>query len=47
MASTIFNIEGGLGKHIASTAVIKAYKNQHKDRKIIVVGALAGSVFKE
>ena len=39
MASTIFNIEGGLGKHIASTAVIKAYKKQHKDRKIIVVGA--------
>ncbi len=24
----IFHIEGGIGKHVASTAVVKAYKNK-------------------
>lgn len=36
---SIFHIEGGLGKHIASTAVAKAIKNNHPDRKLIVVCA--------
>ena len=35
----IFHIEGGIGKHVASTAVVKAYKKQNPDRKIIVVCA--------
>jgi hypothetical protein len=33
----IFHIEGGLGKHIAATAVAKTIKNNHKDRKLIIV----------
>lgn len=32
----IFHIEGGIGKHIASTAVIECYKHQNPDRDIIV-----------
>lgn len=35
----VFNIEGGIGKHICSTAVVKAYKNNHPTTKIIVVCA--------
>lgn len=35
----IFHIEGGLGKHVAATAVAKCIKNNHKDRKLIVVCA--------
>jgi len=35
----IFHIEGGIGKHVASTAVVRAYKKQNPDRKIIVVCA--------
>jgi len=34
---SIFHIEGGLGKHIAATAVAKAIKNNHPDRDLIVV----------
>ena len=34
---SIFHIEGGLGKHIAATAVAKAIKNNHPDRKLIIV----------
>jgi hypothetical protein len=33
----IFHIEGGLGKHIAATAVAKTIKNNYKDRKLIIV----------
>jgi len=33
----VFHIEGGLGKHIAATAVAKTIKNNHKDRKLIIV----------
>lgn len=33
----IFHVQGGLGKHIAATAVAKAIKNNHPDRKLIVV----------
>lgn len=33
----IFHIEGGLGKHVAATAVAQAIKNNHKERKLIVV----------
>ena len=33
----IFHIEGGLGKHIAATAVAKTIKNNYPDRKLIVV----------
>jgi hypothetical protein len=36
---SIFHIEGGLGKHIAATAVVKAIKNNHPDRELIVVCA--------
>lgn len=36
---SIFHIEGGLGKHIAATAVAKAIKNNYPDRKLIIVCA--------
>lgn len=36
---SIFHIEGGLGKHIAATAVAKCIKNNHPDRDLIVVCA--------
>ena len=36
---SIFHVQGGIGKHIAATAVAKAIKNNHKDRKLIVVCA--------
>ena len=39
MASTVFHIEGGIGKNIAATAVIAAYKKAKPKRKIIVVSA--------
>ena len=35
----VFNIEGGIGKHVASTAVVKAYKKAHPTTKIVVVCA--------
>ena len=35
----VFHVEGGLGKNIAGTAVIKAIKEAHKDRKIIVTAS--------
>lgn len=35
----IFDVKGGLGKHIAATAVAKCIKNNHPDRKLIVVCA--------
>ena len=34
---SIFHIEGGLGKHIAATAVAKAIKKSNTERKLIVV----------
>jgi hypothetical protein len=34
---SIFHVQGGIGKHIAATAVAKAIKNNHPDRKLIVV----------
>jgi len=36
---SIFHINGGLGKHIAATAVAKCIKNNYPDRKLIVIGA--------
>ena len=36
---SLFHIEGGLGKHVAATAVAKCRKNNHPDRKLIVVCA--------
>jgi hypothetical protein len=36
---SIFTIQGGLGKHIAATAVAQAIKNNHPDRELIVVAA--------
>ena len=36
---SLFHIEGGLGKHIAAIAVAKCIKNNHSDRKLIVVCA--------
>lgn len=35
----IFNIQGGIGKHIAATAVAKCIKNNFPDRELIVVCA--------
>lgn len=39
MKYSIFHLQGGLGKHVAATAVAKAIKNNHPDRKLIVVCA--------
>ena len=36
---SIFHIEGGLGKHIAATAVANCIKNNHPDRELIIVCA--------
>lgn len=36
---SIFHIEGGLGKHVAATAVARAIKNNHPGRKLIIVCA--------
>jgi len=36
---SIFHVEGGLGKHVASTAVAKCIKANHPERKLIVVCA--------
>ena len=33
----VFHVEGGIGKNIMATAVVKAIKKQHPDREIIVV----------
>lgn len=35
----IFHIDGGIGKHIAATAVARCIKNNHPDRELIVVCA--------
>jgi len=34
---SIFHVQGGLGKHIASTAVAQCIKNNYPDRKLIIV----------
>lgn len=34
---SIFHIDGGMGKHIMATAVAKCIKNNHPNRKLIVV----------
>ena len=39
MATTVFHIEGGIGKNIAATAVTAAYKKANPKRKLIVVSA--------
>jgi len=36
---TLFHIEGGVGKNIAATSVIRSYKKQNMDRDIVVVTA--------
>lgn len=36
---SIFHLQGGIGKHVAATAVAQAIKNNHPDRKLIVVCA--------
>tara|TARA_R100000152_G_scaffold19059_1_gene11094 strand:+ start:4218 stop:5177 length:960 start_codon:yes stop_codon:yes gene_type:complete len=38
----VFHIEGGIGKNIMATAVVKAIKKQHPDREIIVVSPHSG-----
>lgn len=35
----VFHVEGGLGKNVASTAVIKNVAEKYKDRKLIVVAS--------
>lgn len=37
MDNVIFNIQGGLGKHIAATAVINSYKYHNPDSEIVVI----------
>ncbi len=37
--TAIFHIEGGIGKNVAATAVIEAYKKNNSDENIIVVTA--------
>jgi hypothetical protein len=39
MKYSIFHLQGGIGKHIAATAVARVIKNNHPDRKLIVVCA--------
>ena len=39
MATTVFHIEGGIGKNIAATAVVETYKKKYPKRNIIVVSA--------
>lgn len=39
MKYSIFHLTGGLGKHVAATAVAKTIKNNYPDRKLIVVCA--------
>lgn len=39
MKYSIFHVQGGIGKHIAATAVAKAIKSNHPDRKLIIVCA--------
>jgi hypothetical protein len=34
---SIFHIEGGLGKHIAATAVARCIKSNHEERELIIV----------
>lgn len=36
---SIFHVQGGIGKHVAATAVARTIKNNHPDRKLIVVCA--------
>lgn len=35
----VFHVEGGLGKNVASTAVIKSIAEKHKDRKLVVMAS--------
>lgn len=37
MKYTIFHVQGGIGKHVAATAVARAIKNNYPDHKLIVV----------
>ena len=39
MKYSIFHVQGGIGKHVAATAVAKVIKNNNPDRKLIVVCA--------
>lgn len=39
MKYSIFHLQGGIGKHVAGTAIAKTIKNNHPDRKLIVVCA--------
>jgi hypothetical protein len=39
MAETIFHIEGGLGKCIVATSVIRRYKHENSERNIVVSSA--------
>jgi hypothetical protein len=39
MKYSIFHVQGGIGKHVAATAVAKAIKNNYPERQLIVVSA--------
>ena len=39
MKYSIFHVQGGIGKHVAATAVARAIKNNYPERQLIVVSA--------
>lgn len=39
MKYSIFHVQGGIGKHVAATAVARAIKTNHPDRQLVVVCA--------
>lgn len=39
MKYSIFHLQGGIGKHVAATAIARTIKNNYPDRKLIVVCA--------
>jgi uncharacterized phage-like protein YoqJ len=39
MQYSIFHVQGGIGKHVAATAIAQVIKNNHPERKLIVVCA--------
>ena len=43
----IFIVEGGIGRNIASTGVIRALKKNYPDKKIIVVGGCQEMFFND
>lgn len=36
---SVFHVEGGLGKNVAATAIVRAIKEKHPDRELVVVAS--------